>query len=474
MSRFSKRHAAALVALATFVAVGAFVRFRPIIASAQGRPGGSSDGHTASDIPEDRSSGVVMAGPGGTRVSTMRASLGGTPRRSSLPCSAHWHERADLYAKVSGYLAEMNVDIGSRVKQGEVLARIDAPELDRDVDLATANLAHAEAAAKQAAARRKTAAAEQRAAEAACATAETEVEKRVAEVSLRDKEHRRFAELALGNSVQQALVDEKAFQLESARAARRAAETGVLAAREQATAAGARVELADADLEVARSNVQIAEAGLAKAKLLASFAEIISPYDGVVTARRFHRGEFVRAADRGSETPLVSVGRTELIRVVVQIPDREVPFAHPGDPVTVEFDSLSGRTFTGTLARVAQSEDPTTRTMRAEVDLPNHDNGPIIDQMYGRMQIELEPAAQSAMLPSTCLVGDLNGGTGRVFIVRNGTARLQSVKVGAHDGVRFEVLEGLASSDDVVVSPPPGLSDGSAVEVDSVAAAAKS
>lgn len=405
----------------------------------------------------------VKITPIGLRVWTLTPSSGGTTRQTSLPCSAHWHDYASLYSKVSGYLGELQVDIGSRVKRGQVLAKIDVPELDQDVAVAQATLVHTNATVQQSEARQKSAGADHRAAEAAIVKAQADVERWIAESTFREKEYKRFHELNRADSVQQALVDEKQFQFQSVQAGLRAAESAVLTAREQAAAAAARVELAEADVQVAKAHAKIAQTHLDKARLYASFSEIICPYDGVVSARTFHPGDFIRAAEKGSERPLLMVGRTDMIRVVVQIPDREVPYAHAGDPVVIEFDALPGEKFDAKLSRIAHSEDVATRTMRAEVDLPNKE-GMILDQMYGRMQIVLEPANQNLTIPSVCLVGNLAKGRGQVFIVRDGVAHLQSIAVGAHDGVSCEILDGLQRSDQVVVRPPGNLADGNAVD----------
>ncbi|HWL08825.1 MAG TPA: efflux RND transporter periplasmic adaptor subunit [Planctomicrobium sp.] len=399
------------------------------------------------------------------RVTAISPQVGGVVRSTRLPCSAHWHDSADLFAKVSGYLDKLNVDIGSRVKVGDVLAMIDVPELEEDVILAEAALNYQLAAVAQFEARKKSAIAQHRAAEAACIKAEADVERWNAEILFREKELHRLKALSASNSVQEALVDEKLFQLQSTQAAKRSAETVILTSKEEAAAAGARVELADADIAVARMQTRIEEARLKKARLYASFARIVSPYEGVITTRQYHPGEFIRSADKASGEPLLTVGRTDLVRVVVHIPDRDVPYANPGDPVDIMFDTLPGHQFTGELARIACSEDIRTRTMRAEVDLPN-DQNLLVDQMYGQMTIQLQAASETLTLPSVCLVGDLKNGNGSVFIAEEGIARLRSISVGLHDGVRVEVIEGLTPKDLIVVRPPAGLSDGSAISVD--------
>jgi RND family efflux transporter MFP subunit len=259
-------------------------------------------------------------------------------------------------------------------------------------------------------------------------------------------------------------VEEKLYQLQSGEAGRKAAESAVQTAEEQFLAAEARVELSSLDVLVAQAKAGVAEAHLAKARQMADFAKILSPYDGIVTERNHHRGEFVRAATQGGEKPLLRVARTDHIRVVVQVPDRDVPYAHAGDPIEINFDALPGRAFKGTLSRISYAEDAATRTMRAEVDLPNPDLR-IVDQMYGRMEIMLEQPSDATRLPSGCLVGEVRDGEGRVFVVRDGAARLVPVKVAADDGREVEIVSGLSTTDDVVVRAPPGLTDGSPVAV---------
>ncbi len=421
--------------------------------------------------PLDADPGDSAAGPAARlenaaddamRVATVKPTAGGLPRTAVLPCSAHWYESAELYSKVSGYLASQEVDIGQRVTKGQVIARIDVPELERDVELADAAHHQAIAEAEQVAARQKATEADYRVAKSNETRARADLDRWEAERAFRQKEHARFRELSRSDSVQSAIVDEKLYQLQAVEAGQRAAESAVQTAREQIQAAEARVELAEADTRASEAKVRVAAAQLAKAKLLASFAEITSPYDGVVVARNFHRGDFVRAAEQSDGTPLFAIARTDLIRVVAHIPDRDVPFAHEGDAVTIELDALPGTVFKAKLSRTSLAENAETRTMRAEVDLDN-EAGRIVGQMYGRMEVQLEAPSQELTLPSACLVGDVRDGKASVFVIEEGVATLRSVRVHADNGVNVEVVDGLAPTDDLVVRPPPGLTDGTAV-----------
>ena len=174
--------------------------------------------------------------------------------------------------------------------------------------------------------------------------------------------------------------------------------------------AAAKVDQARADVAEARAMIGVAQARLDKARVDLDYARIVAPFDGVVTRRSFHPGAFIRSAAEGNQTPLLTVSRTDLMRVVIRVPDRDVVLASAGDPVVVTIDGLDRREFRGVVARIGESQDPTSRTMRVEVDLPNPDDL-LREGMYGRAIIELEPASQRLTVPAACVLGpDWQGG----------------------------------------------------------------
>jgi RND family efflux transporter MFP subunit len=396
------------------------------------------------------------------RVETVHPKPGGIARTTSQPGSAHSYESAELYSKVSGYLQTQNVDIGSRVKQGDILAVIYVPELTKELEYATAMLQQTKAEVIQMQSRIASSIADQKAAEAYVTQTEAEVQRHEAEMSFREKQYNRIQELSKLNSVEDRLVDEKLDQLHAAEGAVRAAHRAVLTARQQAAADEARVAQARADLVMAQAKVRVAEASLEKAQVMVAYTKITSPYDGVITRRNFYRGAFIRAPDQGGQIPLLCVDRMDLMRVVVQIPDREVPYTNPGDKAKVRLDALPDHAFAGQISRVADAEDPETRAMRIEIDLPNP-AGLIRDGMYGKVDIELEPAPAGVTISSACLVGNEQHGKSQLFVVKEGKARLRPVNVGKDTGVYVEVLSGLTTADEVIVQPPAGLADGNVV-----------
>ena len=406
------------------------------------------------------------------RVETVHPAPGGLAKRTSQPGSAHSFESAELFAKVSGFLKAQHVDIGSRVKRGELLAEIDVPELTEDVTAATAALKQAEAEQAQAEARIASAAADHKAAEAKIAQAAAEIQRCDAEVSLAQKQYDRMVELNKLKGVEDRIVEERQCQLQSAQAAQRAAQSGVTAAEQLAAAASSKVALAKAELLVSQAKVTVAASVLQRAKVMHSYARITSPYDGVVTCRNFHPGAYVRSPDHGGQVPLLAVDRIDQMRVVVKIPERDVPFIQPGDKATIQFDALPQRKFEGAVSRIAESEDPATRTMQAEIDLPNPDRL-IRDHMYGRVEIALEESQPSVtIVPSTCIVGDVAGGKAKVFVVDGEQLTLREVLIGNDTGVNVEIQSGLSTSDSVVLRPAGGLADGTKVASTAAPAAA--
>src|SRR5262249_1569434 len=265
------------------------------------------------------------------------------------------------------------------------------------------------------------------------------------------------------HAIEEKLVDEKEEARDAAVEAERAARAAVLTAKAQVVAEEAKIEQALADVADAEAAVNVAQAELERAEVLVKFATIVSPYDGVVTQRNFFPGDFVKSAtESGAHVPLLVVERTDRMRVVVQIPDRDVPYADPGDPAEVEIDALPGQKFPAKISRIASSEDPQTRLMRVEIDLPNP-MGKIRRGRDGRVTILREKAGDVFSVPPSCLVGKTEDGKGSVYVIRDGHAYLTPVQVGADNGLRVGILAGIKADDEIVLHPNGTLRDGTPV-----------
>ncbi len=399
------------------------------------------------------------------RVRVVRPQQGGVERTLTRPGTVRAYEFARLFTKVSGYLQGQKVDIGSRVTKDELLATIYAPELEADVRKAEADLAKAKSQVEVTKARLAATEAMQRESEAKVGQAEADVESARAMSTLRQLEYKRVRSLVKQGAVDRELVDEKNQARRAAEASERSSEKALVTAKAGVAAARADITRARADLDEAKAQVQVADAVLSRARTWQGYTQIHAPYTGVITQRGYHNSDFIRAGTAGgTEAPVLTVTRTDVMRIVVWVPDPDVPYTRPGQKATLRVTSMPDRTFTGTVSRTADAEDPDSRTMRTEVDLPNPD-GALKEGMYGTLTIHLGRSKHGLTIPSDCLFGPEQEHKRSVYVVKDGKAQRVAVLVGQNDGIRAEALEGLSANDQVIEQHDPGLADGVPVQV---------
>ncbi|HQU42806.1 MAG TPA: efflux RND transporter periplasmic adaptor subunit [Pirellulales bacterium] len=399
------------------------------------------------------------------KVKVVHATRGGLARTTTQPGIVHAFEYADLYAKASGYLTGQAVDIGDTVERGQVLAEIFDPERLEAVEEATAAVEQAKAEVQFAEARVAAAEAAVSAADALLSQRRAQVGRYTAARKFREKQYVRFIELARKRAVDERIADEKEQEYESALSAETEAEAAVKTAEADVARATAEVLREQAGLVAARASLRLKEATEKFAQIKADYLQITSPYNGVITKRNFHRGAFIRSADQGTTTPLLSVARTDRMRIVVYVRDIDVPYLDRGDQAVLRVDALQGEEFNGQVARFAEYEDPANRTMRTEIDLPNP-TGKLREGMYGAVSVLLEPSSDNLSIPSAALQEHTERGEGTIYVVHGNVARKQQIRIGRDDALRTEVTGGLSEDDAVIVSYSGSLEDGEPVEAE--------
>jgi RND family efflux transporter MFP subunit len=436
-----------------------------VVLAAAGVAWWATRGRTAAPVTSVAAAGSREQ-PGGfaLRVEVMKPQKGGLGRNVVQPGVVHSFNKAELFAKVSGYLVRQRVDIGDSVKKGQLLAEIDIPELFKSADQARAALEQTKARVKQMEAHILTAQADRESASAQVQQAQADVARYTANRIYRKKELDRITALYNRQAVAAELVDEQQKDYDAAVASERASEAALATSRAALDAADARVTSAKADLDETRADVDAAQADLGKAEVLLQYTRIVSPYDGVITLRSFHDGDFIRSAAEGGTIPLLSVRQNDLMRVVILVPDLDVPYVKRGDPVTLQIDALPGRPFEGKVARFANAENE-QKLMRTEVDLPNPDNL-LRDGMYGTATIHLEPPSNHLRIPSAALIEQDGEGRGAVYVVRDGRAHYVRVLVDVDNGREVEVVKGLAPDDPVIVRYNGTLTEGLPVQAE--------
>jgi HlyD family secretion protein len=403
------------------------------------------------------------------RVDVVRPHVGSMARSDTEPGNVDAFDYANLYSKVSGYLKVQNVDIGSKVKQGQILAEIDAPEYVQARDQAKAEVEQARSKLDLTKAAVVRAQADVVAAEAEVAEKQAELKRAKAALEFRETQFVRISQLYELKSVDQRLVAERRKERDASRAEVDATEASIRTARAVVDAKKARVEQAQADIVNAQAKLDVAATLLQKAQVYVDYLKIVAPFDGVITHRGYHVGEFVRTPDSGKrQSPLLTVARTDVMRVVTMLPERYVPYCDPGDPAQVELDALHGRVFHAKVSRISESLDQTDGMMRVEVDLKNPNNE-LRDGMVGRVTIQLTSATKELSIPSSALVSNHAAGSFSVYVVRQGRAELTPIKIGRDNGILAEVLTGIQPNDLIVAHPTEDLHQGAPVEVDEVA-----
>jgi multidrug efflux pump subunit AcrA (membrane-fusion protein) len=294
-------------------------------------------------------------------------------RRLEVPGQVEAFEQARLHARLTGTVRQVAVELGDRVRQGQVLAELDVPEVEAERQQKEALAAQAEAGVEQARRNVQAAEAAVAAVEAQVRAAEAGARRAQAEADRARAEYERLRKLDGEKAVEGHVVEEKAGQAEAARAAVEEAGFRVKAGeatREgsvaQRAAAQAGVKAAEAQAQAARAEVQRLTAALAGAR-------VVAPFDGVVTGRAVAPGDLIGLEGDGGAGPLFVVARVDRVRVVLAVPEAVAPRVRAGAEARVRVVALPGQEFEGKVARTAGSLDPGTRTLRAEIDLPNPD-----------------------------------------------------------------------------------------------------
>lgn len=405
--------------------------------------GGMSAARATSVAPTDRAAAEGRAGLAVEVVKPVRRSL---RRELKIPGVVRADEQTDLFAKASGYVKAVNVDIGARVRRGEALVELDVPEMMDElrraealVDAARARLAALDAEVVQA--------------QRQIDIARHQADQAAAHATLSQLTLDRKGELYKGKAIPVQAYDE-------ARITRDAERAGAEAAQAMVEKAKSSQELAQAQRAVGASEIVVVQANLAKLKTLMRYATIRAPFDGVITQRHVDIGAFVRSAVEGASAPLLHIDKVDRVRLLLDIPETEVASVGVGTAVEVRFDALGGAMIRGVIARTAFALNGASRAMRAQLDLDNAD-GRLQPGMYGRASVKVASGELAWVIPSRAL--RVRGADTYVLVVRHGVAHAVNVTIGYDNGVMSEVVKGLTGDESVVTQATSAVADGAEV-----------
>jgi RND family efflux transporter MFP subunit len=328
-----------------------------------------------------------------------------------LPGTTAAFAAANIYARATGYIAKRNVDIGARVKAGELLAQLAVPELDDQVSQNEAMLDQLKSALDQAEASRR---------------------------------------------LRQVTWDRDAPLVEKGWVTRQQGDVDVQNLKGQEAAVAA-----------AKHNVTAQENLVKQLYQDRDYASVVAPFDGVITQRNVDVGSLVQG-NATSGTFMFEIMQEDVIRVSAYVPQDAAFGVAPGVDAVVRVPEIPDREFWGKITRIADALQPGTRTLLTEIDIPNPDSA-LSPGIYCTIEFHIPRKTPSLSVPADAIIFNRSGM--QVAVVSNGKAEIRKVGVKRDLGTRVEVDNGIKAGDQVILNPPVTLVDGSKVQPRSEAAA---
>jgi len=357
-------------------------------------------------------SAVAAAAP---VVNTTRARLSDPVNVIDLPGSIQPVTEAPVLARADGYLKRRLADIGDRVTAGAALAEIEAPELDQQVQQARAAVLQARAAVEQ---------------------TRASLEQGRANQALSKITAGRWANLLARGAVSRQENDTYQAQF---------------------NAQTANVHALEKTVQASESNVAAVEANLARLEQMQSYKTVRAPFAGVITLRNVDTGALIGAG----QTLLFRIARTDVLRAFINVPQSYSDLVRPGAKAEVTVNQHPGRVFPGRVARTSNALDAASRTLLAELQIPNP-GGVLMPGMYAQVRLEMARAARPVLASGDTVVIRPDGP--QVAVVRDGVVHFQRIRIGRDFGREVEVLSGLADGELLVVNPGDDVREGIRVE----------
>jgi RND family efflux transporter MFP subunit len=332
------------------------------------------------------------------------------------------YQEIDVHSKVAGYVKEIYVDVGDQVKKGQLLATLEIPELNADLDQARAAKSRSEEEIKR---------------------AESDL---VRAEAAHEEAHITYNRLLSVTKIQPKLV--AAEEVDQARARDNVAE--------------AQVATAKAAVQVAKQKLLEEGASEERVKSLVAYSRIEAPFPGVISKRFADTGSMIPAGTSTTTQgmPLVRLSQNDRLRLVVAVPESIVPLIHTGGSIEVKVQSLN-RTFNGKITRFTGKVDTATRTMETEIDVPNP--GLVLKPgMYAAATLTLDRTPDALAVPLQAIVTTENKTTVLVLSDQNEIEQ-RNVTIGLETPTMIGITSGLKENELVVVGNQSQLKPGQKV-----------
>src|SRR5215217_3444669 len=380
---------------------------------------------------------AANAEPVAVEVTTAAAIKRDLPRFFEATGSLAGDQQTDVAPQTAGKVVAVGVDIGSYVRRGQMLVRLDDAELKLRVDQAAAQVEQAKAAVRQAEEKIGL-----RPGQAFDPNRVAEVAAAGVALDLAEKNLRRAEKLIESGDVSRQFYDEQRARRDQL--------------KEQYDVALAQARQNYAGVDVARTNVANAESQLALARKSLSYAIIPAPIDGIVSERTADLGEYVSPQQK-----VATIVRINPLRMRIDIPEQAIPEVRVGQSVSITTSAWPDKNFAGRVARIAPNVSATSRTMIVEAEIDNS-SGALKPGQFATVRILQERAEPAVLIPTRAVIKE--AGVSRVFVIKNGHAEQRLVQTGQTESDLVEVRTGVAADEQVATSNLEQLSDGIAVK----------
>jgi multidrug efflux pump subunit AcrA (membrane-fusion protein) len=379
----------------------------------------------------------TTATPKAVDVTTATAIVRELPRFFEATGSLAGDQQTDVAPQTSGKVVALGVDIGTHVKRGQMLVKLDDGELKLRVEQSLAQVEQAKASLRQAEEKIGL-----RSGQAFDPNRVAEVGAARATLDLAEKNLVRAEKLIESGDVSRSFYDEQRSRRDQL--------------KEQYEAALAQARQNYAGVAVARTNVASAEAALALARKSLSYSVIPAPIEGFVAERTADLGEYVSPQQK-----VATIVRINPLRMRIDIPEQAIPEVQVGQSVSVTTSAWPDKNFSGRIARIAPSVSATSRTLTVEAEIENR-SGAMKPGQFATVRI-LQPRPVAAVLvPARAVITE--AGVSRVFVIKEGHAEQRVVQLGQLEGDLIEIKSGVSSNEQVATSNLEQLSDGMPVK----------
>lgn len=320
------------------------------------------------------------------------------------------YQQVELHAKVAGYIRKINVDIGDRVRTGQVLAVLEVPELAAQVQGAGAVVRHSQDEIVR---------------------AQNEVARDEAAHAALHAAAKRLTQAA---AARPGLIAEQ--ELDDAEAKDRASE--------------AQVEAAKSALSAARQQLDVSRATHSQVSAMSDYSRIVAPFDGVITWRYADTGALVQAGtSTNSAQPVVKIAQVNILRLRIPVPESLAASVHNGSTADISVQA-TGEHFTGKVSRSTDALDRSTRTEQVEIDVPNQDSH-LAPGMYADVVLQVEKHNDALLVPIQAVTNSDNRKSVLVVGTDNRVA-VREVRTGLEDANSAEIVSGLNEGERVIVA----------------------